>query len=35
MNIDMSMMAITWSISVLLTVVLLGYQYAAATAWMW
>jgi len=29
------MMAITWSISVLLTIVLLGYQHAAAAAWMW
>ncbi len=35
MNIAASLLSIAWSLSVIMTVVLLGHEHAAATAWMW
>jgi len=35
MNMEISIMAIAWTLSVPMTIVLLGYEHIAAVAWMW
>ncbi len=35
MSIETSLLSIAWSISVLLTIDLLGHDHAATLAWMW